>query len=49
MVASGPRIVRRDVISYAFPMAAIFSHTATPFHGVSMIATSTEACAKNGR
>ena len=30
-------------------MAAIFADSATPFQGVSMIATSTACCSKNGR
>ena len=30
-------------------MAAIFADSATPFHGVSMMATSTDWCSKNGR
>ncbi len=30
-------------------MAAILSDSPTPFHGVSMMATSTAWCSKNGR
>ena len=30
-------------------MAAIFADSATPFHGVSMIATSTDCASKYGR